>query len=604
LFEWTVVVNGSTGVSHILFLLYRAARSSSIESTNALKSYCLDPETCRRKALLVFFHEKPPFGDRCGTCDTCLSKEKYGKDATRDFGPIVRFILQGIQFLKEQGLTALLRVLNGNMVESFRYHANLNPKEKSEQLLAMRKALPHKKVTNDLLKEILVSLVSSKYILQATKQFTIQGFQKSTTVFSLGHKACMALSSPENPITLPVPESVRQWEHRQDLKRQKLQDQLAKKGMLESVPQDELQDVDGPTVRAYTTWFNYMDRKAAQERDLAVYEELLELVETWRSQTAVAQHMAPAAVMAEHLMYTVAYVTASLLPGCHVEEAALVAVGVRSRNLNDLVYLLNAWAERCHQTKASRDEVTEDLPMAFPRGLIKPPKWQFATMKVAKKTGEPSWMSTYLHFVKDKDTLQEIAMSKLKTSPVQVSTVVGHMQQALVLGFPIDLSRLLHNSNAPTKQEWEQLAQATADMGIDVTGNPETSGVDGDKFIMTDALRPIMGEQVCGKHYKERSPEEQDKFSFWFNRLKWFYSIKRVGLVPSFGTLPAVVELAPDASKYTCPSTLDDENAMALKLLNRDWIVPKKAPINTTNTSTTDATPKGATEAKGKVGTS
>jgi hypothetical protein len=75
-------------------------------------------------------------------------------------------------------------------------------------------------------------------------------------------------------------------------------------------------------------------------------------------QLLVLSHMAPAAVMAEHLMYTVAYVTASLLPGCQVEEAALVAVGMRSRNLHDLVYLLNAWAERCR-------DATEDLPMSF-----------------------------------------------------------------------------------------------------------------------------------------------------------------------------------------------------------------------------------------------
>eukprot|EP00980_Cylindrotheca_fusiformis_P003510 scaffold781_cov132-Cylindrotheca_fusiformis.AAC.29 len=551
--------------------LQGAARSSSIESTNALKAYCLDPETCRRKALLRFFEETAPFGDRCGTCDTCVSKKMYGEDSYRDFGPMVRFILQGVQCLKEQSLTSLLKVLGGSVVEAYRYHPRWNPAERSSYFSQMRKTLPYKKVTNELLKEFIVTMVSAKYLCQSIKSYTVQtGRQVSTSIYNIGEKGYSALSS-SNPIPLPVPELIRQQEHQQELKRQKLQEQLAKRGM--QVPQEELQDVDGPTVRAYSTWFNYLERKS----DVAIYEELLQIIEEWRSQTAVAQQLAPAAVMAEHLVYTVAYVIASLLPGSQVEEAALVAVGVRSRSVNDLIYLLNAWVERSHQNSHIAGQEEAELPMVFPSGLIKPPKWKFAVLKLGKKNKEPSWMQSYTYFAKGKDTVQEIAMSKLKTSPVQVQTVVGHLQQALELGYPMDLSRLLQNTNAPTKLEWEQLEKAILEMGMDAVGNPETSGVDGGKFVMTDALRPIVGTNICDKSYKERSPEEQELLRFWYCRLNWFCSIKRVGLVPSFGTVPSmIVELAQDADNYTCPSSSDEEDEMASKIFTRDWIVPQK----------------------------
>eukprot|EP00536_Pseudo-nitzschia_multiseries_P000711 jgi/Psemu1/179522/e_gw1.9.213.1 len=77
------------------------ARKASIESTRALKSFALDKEGCRRKGLLDFFGEVPAFGERCGTCDTCLGAKRYGDDTVRDFGPEARLVLLAVAGLRE-----------------------------------------------------------------------------------------------------------------------------------------------------------------------------------------------------------------------------------------------------------------------------------------------------------------------------------------------------------------------------------------------------------------------------------------------------------------------------------------------------------------------
>jgi hypothetical protein len=139
----------------------------------------------------------------------------------------------------------------------------------------------------------------------------------------------------------------------------------------------------------------------------------------------------------------------------------------------------------------------------------------------------------------------------------------------------MDLQRLFPNSNAPTKQEWDQLEESVASRGISVVGNPETSGIDGGKFGLTDCIRGIVGDEICDKK-AERSPKETDQFRLWLNRLKWYVCLKRVGFVPSFGGASAEgVRLAPDASKYTVPTTTDDNKLMAEKSGSSNWVVAK-----------------------------
>lgn len=72
--------------------------------------------------------------------------------------------------------------------------------------------------------------------------------------------------------------------------------------------------------------------------------------------------------------------------------------------------------------------------------------------------------------------------------------------------------------------------------GFDVKGDPATSGPDGCKFEMKAFLVPIMGNAFALKDFKERTPDEQEKFSNWCNRLKWYMALCKVGYEPSFGS--------------------------------------------------------------------
>ena len=86
----------------------------------------------------------------------------------------------------------------------------------------------------------------------------------------------------------------------------------------------------------------------------------------------------------------------------------------------------------------------------------------------------------------------------------------------------------------PTQSEWDQLQQAEATTGIDVTGDPNTSGKNGDMFRMTDVLRPIIGDRVADMSSTGRSETEKKEFSVWCDRLKWYMALRRAGYEPRF----------------------------------------------------------------------
>ena len=51
------------------------AEAAVKESTSALRAFANNHEGCRRLSILTFFREVPSWGERCGTCDTCLRQK-------------------------------------------------------------------------------------------------------------------------------------------------------------------------------------------------------------------------------------------------------------------------------------------------------------------------------------------------------------------------------------------------------------------------------------------------------------------------------------------------------------------------------------------------
>jgi hypothetical protein len=133
------------------------------------------------------------------------------------------------------------------------------------------------------------------------------------------------------------------------------------------------------------------------------------------------------------------------------------------------------------------------------------------------------------------ESAQAIAMAPANGRIIQILTVVGHIQDAFLLGRPVDLHRLASISQLPSKSEWVQLEQAEESTGMNAAGNPSTSGVCNGQFTMTDFLRQIIGDDFINTPREERSEQDKVKFGECCNFLKWYLFLKRSGIEPSFG---------------------------------------------------------------------
>ena len=99
--------------------------------------------------------------------------------------------------------------------------------------------------------------------------------------------------------------------------------------------------------------------------------------------------------------------------------------------------------------------------------------------------------------------------------------------------------------NAFRQNGQQARTRATAETGLIVTDDPDTTGVDGDRFAMKDfpeaghhGRRFRQSGAKCEVkdllHYKERTPEESARWNRWCGLLGWYMAMKRVGATASF----------------------------------------------------------------------
>ena len=67
-------------------------------STDALRRFATLSSGCRRREILTFFGETPPY-DRCGTCDLCAAQRAHAGDLTRDFRAEAELLLTAVDAL-------------------------------------------------------------------------------------------------------------------------------------------------------------------------------------------------------------------------------------------------------------------------------------------------------------------------------------------------------------------------------------------------------------------------------------------------------------------------------------------------------------------------
>lgn len=198
---------------------YDETRAANVQSIRAFKNFALNKETCRRKALLGIFGEKPSFGQHCGTCDVCQTRHHHG-DA-RDCGPYARLVLLAVSKLRNQGMTAVLNVLGGKIVEYFRYTFGTDAEKLKVRLETERAALPTKKITQKQLKELVTALIQGNYISETTIHSVVNGFSRSWAIFSLTELGARALQDPDYPIVLSVPCFVRKAEKTKEIRKKR-----------------------------------------------------------------------------------------------------------------------------------------------------------------------------------------------------------------------------------------------------------------------------------------------------------------------------------------------------------------------------------------------
>jgi ATP-dependent DNA helicase RecQ/Werner syndrome ATP-dependent helicase len=168
--------------------LNATVRASQERSIEALRRYATNDEVCRRAELLHFFNEVPKFGQRCGTCDNCQTRNSNIDDIERDFGDNgARLILYALSILNDrQGTGTLEKILNGNKVDTHRYkNVTVIPDDVCKTIKMMRSLLSgyKKRVpVSYFSKDLLPALVNRGYVQVLQQKSIVSGRYNVSTL--------------------------------------------------------------------------------------------------------------------------------------------------------------------------------------------------------------------------------------------------------------------------------------------------------------------------------------------------------------------------------------------------------------------------------------
>jgi hypothetical protein len=297
------------------------------------------------------------------------------------------------------------------------------------------------------------------------------------------------------------------------------------------IPSHELENGDGEVMRSLETWHRYLENLENRGKSEFVnsLDDLRMRLDSWRSDMALQYQIAPRVVMAEHILFSVAYITATLPIHVKVEQDALVATGLRIGNIQTLIEILDQWRAETFTVTENNDDKEDNTPIPLPDDPFQPSKpWQWSEYKPNKKTGLSVWEISYNRFMAGENP-QTIAMTQTSGRPIQVATVASHLLTALTNGKSVPLRRVAEVLELPTIADWNMLTLCEETTKINVCNDPKSCGVNGSAFSMKDFLVPILGNSFALKEYSERSEEEQKQFTKLCNLLHWYLALRRVG---------------------------------------------------------------------------
>jgi len=345
-------------------------------------------------------------------------------------------------------------------------------------------------------------------------------------------------------VILPVPESLARAEAERKASAAAKVRELEDAGAdTTNIPAAELEAGSGPALNAELQWSRAIAKLRASGDDAKLaradaMSELLRRVENWRDATAEKLGMAPGSVFASFVAKRVAYTCAS---GCNLDVESLRAAGVRVAGAEGLAAALKSAATELGLAR-------ETVSVAGPGGpdarasarmrlaVFTPSQpWAFALYKPKKKKGcpdePPPWETSWRRFAKG-EAPAAIALTQPSGRAVQVSTVVGHLLEALVQGRAVDFERLgaCVGLNAfPTELEWRLIDDAVLKTTQDPAGDPASFSQK--ELLRSDAL---LGAEAVDTDRELKSDSQRSTEASWYEKIRVYVALRRAGIEPDW----------------------------------------------------------------------
>ena len=483
------------------------ARDAQAKSTNALKEFALNRETCRRVMIMKHFGETAPFVRCGGTCDNCARSERG--DERRNFAKEALPVLFALRYAGSQPSSRLLDTIMGTTKNA----ASLQPWQ--------RQAIDNARRLDDLqpgcssrefYKEIL-SLLSQVGLVRAR---TVKGAHSTYPVYDLDPQAQDFLQQQNSnqlpPLMLICPESVLAAEREMAKKADEIKARLVGSGVdVARIPAHELASGRGEQIDAELEWINRLDYYKGTPRAEALVD-LLSQIEQWRDSRARELGMAPAAVLSAHLCKKIAYTAPRSVE-------ALRAVGVRVTGVESLSKLINDAMPKVDV------ETTSNGALELSLGTIAPnARWHLAEYKPKKGPGgtmvKPNWEVSYERFTSG----EHVETIALTTQPkaVQPATVFNHLLEALLHAKPLDYDRAasyLPASQRLTKSDCAMFADVQLSKRVDVVAERAPST----RAFLADVIRDVPSAS--------KFDAERQRDAVWYTKLRTWIALRRAGAV-------------------------------------------------------------------------
>lgn len=517
------------------------------DSLAALRQFAREAVCCRRKLLLEHLGEADaPFGQRCGTCDTC-SRHAGSEPLTHDYGPEARVVLQAMQVMRGAARTKLTKLVMGIDKQAASQAGAGEVARRRARMKAIRASqtggASAGAPTGKIYETILTQLVQMDYASQAT----IAGQHGSWDVYNIKQKGVKALrDAPLNaPITrkepvieLPLSSAMLEARAAFEAKKAALLSLLAELGIdrttlptVALASGEMMHPAIMSIVRLAKKLRHWRDSGRGAEADAV--DELCNTVRAWRAKSAAKLGCAPSSVLTDAVVANIAY--------SEVDDVeALRASGARVAGVEELATAISEWKRKHRAPKENANpdpENTDAAPMQLPAApwrCAKPfqPLHAYKRRKPTAKLPDPrpNW-EVSADAVLGGASLQAVALNQANGKSIQVRSVLKHCLKAMEFCLPqggLPLRALAAASPPPNASEWVRMEEAVAEAGADLfqwNSYPH----------IKDLLAIILGDAVLGD-WESKSTAQRDAEAVWFSKFDWFITLKRVGFEASFGS--------------------------------------------------------------------